>query len=555
MTLTHLSEVFTLIAYICFYASEVAAQNLTVPSEVWRKPTSNLSRASLEMLASEAAAPLSKADISSANPDLPELVDVTSVYAILAQQDYYRGNTAWRTLVTDGLQAMIQGKTHFYSPVAELSSDVNYWGLTFIYAFRAYNQKSLLGHAVDAWNLTYSTAYITLDEEASGSGAGRNISLVPPANCSGGTFAGGVFYYQDPAHSNNTFINAVSVAPFMALSAYLYEETNNATYQQAAQHSLDFIINHLWDGKIVYDNINSSSCESVKGPWTVNQAWFVEGLSVWANITGNDTLTKLLETVVPSVATFPDWISSTSDGIINDHTRDTSTSLNGNQQILKGILVRGLAEARMRNPGTDLARYIEAFIFVQLNAVLDFSRAPAPNNSYYARSWDRSPASSFDAGGNVAAIDVLNSAFTLVSPSTSASDALKGHATLGAIIGGVVGGVIAVVTAIAVVVLCRRQRNATDISEDDKLSGADSVEPFFLRIAHNPSASESSKSGRVNEDARPHQAPLPAPASDETHDQSIGHEPIEVAEIPSLVQRLNNFLQGRHGEPPPRYDE
>ena len=39
-------------------------------------------------------------------------------------------------------------------------------------------------------------------------------------------------------------------------------------------------------------------------------------------------------------------------------------------------------------------------------------------------------------------------------------------------------------------------------------------------------------------------------------DRGLDHEPIEVSEIPRLVQRLNNFLQGRHtNEPPPRYDE
>ena len=41
-----------------------------------------------------------------------------------------------------------------------------------------------------------------------------------------------------------------------------------------------------------------------------------------------------------------------------------SSSPNG---ILKGIYIRGLTEARMRNPGTDLGRYIEAYITVQVS--------------------------------------------------------------------------------------------------------------------------------------------------------------------------------------------
>ena len=35
-------------------------------------------------------------------------------------------------------------------------------------------------------------------------------------------------------------------------------------------------------------------------------------------------------------------------------------------QSLKGVFIRGLAEARARNPGTDLAQYIEAYVTVQV---------------------------------------------------------------------------------------------------------------------------------------------------------------------------------------------
>ena len=35
--------------------------------------------------------------------------------------------------------------------------------------------------------------------------------------------------------------------------------------------------------------------------------------------------------------------------------------------VLKTIFVRGLTEAHMRNPGTDLALYIKAYITVQVS--------------------------------------------------------------------------------------------------------------------------------------------------------------------------------------------
>ena len=44
----------------------------------------------------------------------------------------------------------------------------------------------------------------------------------------------------------------------------------------------------------------------------------------------------------------------------------------------KGIFVRALAEARLRNPGTALASYIEGFITVQASASVKHSCAEQP---------------------------------------------------------------------------------------------------------------------------------------------------------------------------------
>ena len=46
---------------------------------------------------------------------------------------------------------------------------------------------------------------------------------------------------------------------------------------------------------------------------------------------------------------------------------DSAPELGSQDQIMKGIYIRGLAEARVRNPGTDLARYIDAYITVQVS--------------------------------------------------------------------------------------------------------------------------------------------------------------------------------------------
>lgn len=51
-----------------------------------------------------------------------------------------------------------------------------------------------------------------------------------------------------------------------------------------------------------------------------------------------------------------------------DVTVDTPT------EVLKGAFIRGLTEARMRNPGTNLAQYIEAYITVQVSCQLLVTR-------------------------------------------------------------------------------------------------------------------------------------------------------------------------------------
>ena len=61
------------------------------------------------------------------------------------------------------------------------------------------------------------------------------------------------------------------------LSAYLYESTNNSIYEQTAQLSLDFIINHLLAGDLAFDTFTLSSCKKAAGLLTLNQAFFVEG--------------------------------------------------------------------------------------------------------------------------------------------------------------------------------------------------------------------------------------------------------------------------------------
>ncbi|VDB96011.1 unnamed protein product [Peniophora sp. CBMAI 1063] len=553
-------------------ASVAVAQNLTIPTEIWLNSTSGLGRDTRADLASSAAKPFATLSIAVGQPGMPFLPEVTSVFAALALQDYYLGTNTWQSMGTSTLLNTIRERNGFWSDGKMESSDPAYWGLASFYSYRTYNATDLLDNAKTAWDIVYN-AFITPSAAASGSGAGRNVSFSPPTNCTAETFAGGVFLRQDVM--NNTEVNMLSVGPFMALSAYLYEATQNSTYHDSAQLSLDFIIHHLWNGSFVSDSIDLSSCQITPKPWTLNQAWFIEGLSVWANVTHNDTLTTLLENAVPSIATYPSWTSH--DGTTDDFNPDiTSATPNS---ILKGIYIRSFTEARMRNPGTQLAQYIEAYITVQFNSILEHAQAAPPNNSYYSREWTGPPATFFEAGGNIAALDVLNGAVSLVDASSSNTSTTtpgpnstgtprttsKKSASAGPIAGGVVGGVVAIAVAVAAIFLCRRRQRKVapnTLKGDFDASDINLVDPFVSRPAHNPIPP--TKFQRMNGAYRgdgPSAAPT-QPISvtvDSTRDsdspRNTTHENA-IAELPGLVDRLQNLLQGRQpGELPPQYGD
>jgi len=236
-------------------------------------------------------------------------------------------------------------------------------------------------------------------------------------------------------------------------------------------------------------------------------------LSVWANATSNSTLTSLLKSAVQSTTTFPTWTLTT--GIISEGNSPTSL-----QSILKAIYVRGLTEAYHRNPGTDLASYIESFITVQYNSLQSTSRQPGTD--FYETSWFGPANATLNTFGNLAALDVLNAEFSFVAqnssgPSTPLNDTSGSNgdhnggspsssSSLGAIVGGVVGGVVAI-TAVAVsVFFChrrRKQRSNAPIHEKYRAPGEDfgaATEPFltysdaagdssYVNISHDPSTS------------------------------------------------------------------
>ncbi|VDC06804.1 unnamed protein product [Peniophora sp. CBMAI 1063] len=544
----HLS---TLSAY--YLSSVKATDNLSIP-DAWQK-TSNMSRDTRGELVYDAAATLAQNvnPLSGTTTEFKsDIQELAGFFAVLALQDYYSAdNTSWHTEGVDTLKLYIQNNGLYGPGLTEshVYADVIYWGLVAFYSYRSYREGTLLDLAKEAYNVTYQ-GFITPDIATQGSGATRNVSFAPstPGCGKGRSSAGGVFSYA--GIPNDTEISIWSTGPFMTLSAYLFEETNDTHYQQAAQLSVDFLTTFMWNGSVVADKFYPTTCNTSFKPLVLNQAWFIEGLSVWANVTKNDTLVSFLGDVIANVTTFPGWTSSPG-GVLNPANLDSDAMYQDNP----GLLVRSLTEVYMRTPGTELSRYIEAYLTVQFNA-LSHRQLLGPNASFYSQTWVNPGASSFDVRGSIAAVDALNAGYALA-PTTSRHRPTNKSAKIRTVIGAVIGGVCAAIIALLAALVFRRHRQLKHTSAEGDTNSTENVNPF---LSH-PTYRQTTKSSEERALEM-----LPTSQSMSQH-ASIGDERAlatqalgaddEMAELPTLVRRLNNLLsRGRQPmEPPPSYEQ
>ncbi|KAI0029573.1 hypothetical protein K488DRAFT_88609 [Vararia minispora EC-137] len=549
------------------------SKNLSIPTS-WVNTSVSLSVQELQNLAHGAAAVLANATDDQTGVVSGVFYEVSDTYAALALQDYYSGTSTFESTVLSNAALAANNITGTI-----LNSDIIHWALTFYYAYRAYKQDVFLDRATALYNFT-AQSFITPAGAASGSGGDRSVPFNHSLNCTN-NIAGGVFWVSPNYGPDDLQINAQTVGPFMALSAYLYELTQGGMFKTNAQLSLDFILNNLWNGSIVMDTIftNDEACASgTNGSvFAFNQAWFIEGLSVWANITGNSTLTAILRPAVPSILTHSDWTAANGTYII-----PTDGLSVGDTASRKGerYTIRGLTEVFSRTPGTDIAAYIAAFLNVQFNTIQLLARAPGTN--FYSASWVGPPSNAPDPHGNLGVIDILNAAvhvasassnkatvsgpsIQLTSPSpqpaspspqsTSPARTNIARPSTGPIVGSIVGSVAGALFLVAIFVMLRRRRKRNLATTSPA-----QVDPFFDQ-AQSPAfldLRESRKgpelpvhSERVANEADSNPSALSA--SEPVGDSELGSR--YASAIRDILGVLQNVLQPHHTErqPPPQY--
>jgi len=279
-----------------------------------------------------------------------------------------------------------------------------WWATAAMYAHRAYGGDTFLNYAEATWN--HVTQFvITSSVASSGSLSGKSFTVA--GTCKGVTMVGGVFWRPT---SDDTGVNAVTTGLYIALSGYLAEATGNSMYTNAAIQSAQWITNQDFDPNqnLVLDTVDGSSCATSPSSWlfTYNTGKYIEGLSILATLTGDSQYTTMIGNIVAASTKTSVWEGS--NGII---TEGASPGSNNDGVGFKAVFIRGLYEAFTRTSNNDMSILIHSYVDVQYNALLDL----AATGDTYSSSWT-GPPQSFTTWGQLAALDVLNSAIGANSP-------------------------------------------------------------------------------------------------------------------------------------------
>ncbi|KAJ7468986.1 hypothetical protein FB451DRAFT_1255438 [Mycena latifolia] len=392
-----------------------------VASPSWRKPNITTSATERVSLA-DAALQLAITSLNSGAQFNGESYGIAgALYSQMAEFDLATNQTKYEKYLEQYFPLAQQTRANF--------SDELSYGYAAARAYAAYKNPTFLQYAIESW--WFGRAW-TLSQD----------------DVSSGTFAEKEFPIENVCQESE-----LSNYSLRNLSALLAEATPDPMYLQAATESAEFIHAHLYNVQnVVQDSISarandSCSASSIVGPY--NSGLMIEGLAILSSINRNNASTQnLLNDIL--LAAIPNSAWQTDNGIIGGNGRN-SGDLN---------LVRGLGAVYARNTTTPALRaYINAYISVQFNAVIDLATSGATN--IYAASWTGPPSKKFLGGNQTQALGALISALSIgndsapsqssatPTPSSSSSSSPSPSSTavptrkppLGPIIGGVVGGV------------------------------------------------------------------------------------------------------------------
>ncbi|KAK7041628.1 hypothetical protein VNI00_009223 [Paramarasmius palmivorus] len=340
----------------------------------------------------------------------------------------------------------------------ESAFDTLLFGYAAMQAYTAYQRPQFLKAASDSWNHARNYALLTEDIKSGARDRLLNYNYLQ-SSCQGETMAGGV-------GDGGAVCEAVR-----RLSAMLFEASSNETYKDAAIQSENFIRKQLYrnQGLILYQK-NNQNCKVVTNDFAIQSAGFwIQGLSIWASISGDSSLTSLLST---QILRLKESVLAVTTQTTTEMSwqREDGIQVNDNPPTWNSYLICGLRTAyiRLNSSNTDLKSYIQGYIGVQYNALLDL--ATRDQSNIYTGSWAGPPSSALEKENQISASEVLISGIPLLfaqnptNPEPTPSDqppvdpGVRTTATsAGPIAGGAIGGIV-LIAAIVVVLIWYRRR-------------------------------------------------------------------------------------------------
>ncbi|KZV61724.1 hypothetical protein PENSPDRAFT_693133 [Peniophora sp. CONT] len=554
-----------LAAFLCTLCATVIAEDYTVPSG-WHNTVSNATRSERMNSAWHAADDVQNRINSSLGIPMDGNDEAGSRIALVfAYQDYYSGNVFRKNQVIDNTLRLYEAGISALDDES-LTYSIVVYGLAEVAAYLAYHDTGRLELA----RRNFDTAYVDfITPSAAQSGEYPRAPLTSNTTCR--STLGGLLFHEHGANSTNLAVLTTTIGIWVTLSARLAESTpGNTTYLTTAEQSIQFMQTHIINpssaSALVSDQFDVYHCTAFSDatPWAKDIGPYIEGLSIVANITQNQNYIQMLNMLVPLVVVVPEWHDS-SGVLIEDSTYS------------KGTMIRGLLEARLRNPSnTDMVRLIDSYITLQYNAVV--SNALIGDTNDYKVSWLGHGPANYSTVGNVDALDVLNAAFVITPTNSSqsnttnptepasATNPVHKHAPIGAIVGGVVGS-ISVIAALVLLgfLYLRSRRRARELPVLD-----DRLEPFITDTSPRTRRTVPAEKGGLQQrvallhqshDSSPPTSPS-SPALDAARRTSTAQARPSVGDsgaLHAIERRLDNLMHALavHGEAeddPPVYD-
>ncbi|KZV70409.1 hypothetical protein PENSPDRAFT_752603 [Peniophora sp. CONT] len=564
------------------------AQDFTVPSN-WKSTNANtvseFTRPQLESLALGAAQTLvDNMDVGTGSVSGICATATASLAAVLALQDYYRGNTTWKKEVLEGTLGTYSVQHPNYTlsnPYGTWSPDILEFGLAAYYAYRTYNDSTALHLSMANWQLAYAY-FMTTQRAKEGTLPGAsNFTSICSLNLAGGVFG------ARPPTATNVELTLDSSGMMISLSGYLYNVTGNTTYLDAAELAGEFMQKNAYQpGHPIQLGINASDCAPQDTSITTwDTGLYLQGVAVLASITGNNSYQTILKDLV-LLAVNSSW-TNTEDGHITEYFPPSDLNALAAFNANKGIYIRALAEAARLNPGTPMAEFIKAYTTTQLHAITQSANAEGTN--FYSASWNGPPAIDFDALGAIAVLDVLNPAFAfssanaLPAPSSTATptpgqtgSTSSQRTSAGVIVGGVVGGMAGcAVLVLAIFFMHRRMRRNSGKHMPAKTTAQTRItdpHPYLLdhwqptveplpkgsrRLVSRAASMHTSGPTRSQRPSARANDTLPVQAPRATRGRSRGDEVeavfSEVANRIRAIRAVLNMRRRETDEPPPQY--